>query len=139
MKSRRYNINSSLLNADTETVAAAFTMLETVVALAILGISVLAVFRVIRTSSTAAHHSRMLTKSVLLAETLLTQAKLNKNIAFEITQGRQDPYNWQVQTAPASVDNLAAICVQVKWFEQQRQQKYELTSLIHITPLIEGK
>lgn len=114
-------------------------MLETVVALAILGISVLAVFRVITTSSTAAHHSRMLTKSVLLAETLLTQAKLNKNIAFETTQGRQDPYNWQVQIAPTGEDNLAAICVQVKWFEQQRQQKYELISLIHITPLIEGK
>jgi len=118
---------------------AGFTMAEIIVALAILSISVLAVFTVMRTCSTAAHHTRMLTKSVLLAESLLTEAKLNKKIAFETAQGRQDPYSWQIQTAPTGVENLAAICVQVKWTEQQRQQKYELVSLIHITPLIEGK
>ena len=114
-------------------------MAEIIVALAILSTSMLAVFGVMRTCSAAAHHTRMLTKSVLLAESLLTEAKLNKNITFQTTQGRQDPYSWQIQIAPTPLENLTAICVQVKWTEQQRQQKYELVSLIHITQLIEGK
>ena len=117
----------------------AFTMVETIVALTILSISFLAVFTAMRTCSSAAGHTRMLTNAVLLAESLLSQAKLNDNIAFETRTGQKDRYNWQVQIAPTPIENLAAICIQVKWLQQQRQQKYELLSLINIASAIEGK
>jgi hypothetical protein len=87
----------------------------------------------------AAYHSRMLTKSVLLAETLLTEAALNKNKSFENTQGQTDTYLWQINIAPTPAENLAAIRVQVKWQEQQRPQQYELVSLMYIEPAFEGK
>jgi len=116
-----------------------FTMVEVVVALAILSISLIAVFGTMRSCSMAAYHSRMLTKSVLLAENLLTQAALNKNKSFENTQGQTDTYRWQVNIVPTAVENLAAICVQVNWQEQQRPQQYELFSLMYIEPAFEGQ
>lgn len=114
-------------------------MVEVIVALAVLGTSIIAVFGAMSTCSMAAHHTRMLTKSVLLAESLLAEARLTENAVFETKEGREGSYRWQVRIAPTPVENLAAIHVQVKWQEQRRQQQYELFSLIHMKPLIEGK
>ena len=119
--------------------ATAFTMVEVIVALVILSTSLIAVFGAMRTCSGAAHHTRMLSKSVLLAESLLTEVKLNKNPVFETKKGQEDLYRWQVQIASTPVENLGAVCVQVKWQEKQRQQQYELFSLVHIESFIKGK
>ena len=119
--------------------ATAFTMVEVIVALAILSTSLIAIFGAMRTCSRAAHHTRMLTRSVLLAETKLAETRLTGNVAFETTEGREDLYRWQVRIAPTPVENLGAICVQVKWQEQQRRQQYELFSLVYMESSIKGK
>jgi type II secretion system protein I len=139
LKNQQSNNIHNFFKTNFKNYAKGFTMVEVVVALAILSISLIAVFGAMRTCSMAAYHSRMLTKSVLLAESLLTEVMLNKNKAFENTQGQTDVYLWQVNITPTPVENLAAICVQVKWQEQQRPQQYELFSLIYIEPAFEGK
>jgi general secretion pathway protein I len=116
---------------------AGFTMVEVVVALAILGTTIIAVFGAMRSCSRAAHHTRMLTKSVLLAETLLAEAKTSELAVFETTQGQKDSYTWTVRIAPTPIENLGAIRVEVKWLEQQREQQYELLSLIYMRPSAE--
>jgi hypothetical protein len=113
-------------------------MVEVVVALAILGTTIVAIFGAMRNCSRAAHHTRMLTKSVLLAETLLAEAKTLDVAVFETREGQQDPYTWTVQVAPTPVENLAAVRVEVKWLEQEREQQYELLSLICINLSVEG-
>jgi prepilin-type N-terminal cleavage/methylation domain-containing protein len=110
----------------------AFTMVEVIVALTLLGVTILAVFGALRTCSAATHHARMLTESVLLAERLMTEARLNQNQAFETCDGGAGVYHWRVRVAPTPVESLGAIHVQVNWFEQQRPQQYDLFSLIHM-------
>jgi len=139
LKYQGFKKNCSRHQARPENTATGFTMVEVIVALAILGISLAAVFGSMRMCSTASHHSRMLTKSVLLAESLLTEVKLDRNPVFETRRGQKGLYRWRVQIAAAPVENVGAICVRVKWQEQQRTQQYELLSLIHIKPAIEGK
>ena len=109
-----------------------FTMIEIVVALAILSITMIAMFGALRTCSAAAYHTRMLTDSVLLAESLLTESSLQGYTAFETTEGQNDIYRWKVQIVPTPVESLGAICVQVGWHEQQRLQQYELLSLVQM-------
>jgi Tfp pilus assembly protein PilE len=115
-----------------------FTMIDLIVALVILGTSFIAIIGSMSICSRAAHHTRMLTKSVLLAESLLVETMLKKNMAFETTSGQEGLYKWRIQMAPTPIENLGAVCVQVKWQEQGRWCKYELISLVNINSLIGG-
>jgi hypothetical protein len=74
----------------------------------------------------------MLTRSVLLAESLLTEAMLSENTAFETKEGQEERYRWKVEIVPTPVDDLGAIRVQVRWLEQGREQQYELFSLVQM-------
>jgi hypothetical protein len=112
-------------------------MVEVVVAVAVLSTSIIAVFGAMRTCSRAAHHSRMLTKSVILAESLLVETWLSENAVFETRQGQEGPYHWNVRIVPTPVENLGAIQVQVTWQEQQREQQYKLISLVQMKSFIE--
>jgi Tfp pilus assembly protein PilV len=107
-------------------------MMEVVVALVILSTTIIAVFGAMQTCARAAHHTRMLTQSVLLAESLLVETTLSGNTAFETKEGQEDRYNWKVQIVPTPVESLGAIRVCVEWREQQRPQQYELFSLIQM-------
>lgn len=116
-----------------------FTMVEVIVAIAILSTGIIAVFGAMRICSTAAHHTRMLTKSVLLAEALLVEVRLSENAVFETKEGREGSYWWKVRIVPTPAENLGAIHVQVRWQEQQREQQYELFSLVQMKSFMERK
>lgn len=109
-----------------------FTLIEVLVAAAIVGTTMIAAFSAMRACASAAHHTRMLTKSSLLAENLLVEAAMSDNVSFQTEQGRTDQYNWKVRVAPTPVENLGAVRVEVKWTEQGREQKYELFSLVQM-------
>ncbi len=112
--------------------SAGFTMVEIVVSLAILSVTIIAIFGALRMCSRAAYHARMLTKSVLLAESLMVEKRISENTAYETTEGRDGLYRWTVQVAPTPVESLGAVVVRVQWVEQQRPQQYELVSLIQM-------
>ena len=114
-------------------------MVEVIVALAILSTSMLAVFGTLRMCATANATSQGLTESVLLAERLLAETILENNITYRITRGNEDRFSWQIQTAPTKMHNLAAVCIRIQWLNQQKPQEYQLYSLMHIPPAIEGK
>jgi Tfp pilus assembly protein PilV len=123
--------------AHLESGITAFTMVEIVVALTILSVTIVAVFGSMRMCAKAAHHTRMLTKSVLLAERLLAETRISENTVYETREGKENLYQWKVQIAPTTVENLGAVHVQVQWLEQQRQQQYELFSLVQMTTFTE--
>ena len=114
-------------------------MVEVIVALAILGTSMLAIFGVLRMCATANTTSQRLTESTLLAERLLSELAIEKDITYQKVKGQEGVYTWQIQTAPTGIDNLAAVCVKIQWLQQQRSQQYELLSLIQIPVSIQGK
>ena len=117
----------------------AFTMVEVIVALSILSISALAIFGVLRMCSTADNSSQMLTKSVLIAESLLSETMLKEPVVYQTTKGAKGLFDWQIQIAPTEMDNLATICVQVKWLEQHKPQRYELFSLLYVPASFGGQ
>ncbi len=116
-----------------------FTMVEIIVALAILSTSMLAVFGTLRMCATANSGSQRLTESVLLAEKLLAEATLNNKIIYQTTNGSEGQFSWQIHTAPTGMDNLAAVSIKIQWLDQQKPQEYQLYSLMHIPALMEGK
>jgi hypothetical protein len=113
-------------------------MVEVIVALALLSTTVIAIFGAMRSCSRASHHARMLTRSVLLAETLLAEVSLSENPVFASKEGQQDTFWYQVRIVPTPVESLGAVYVNVKWQEQQREQQYELLSLIYMSSPLTG-
>jgi prepilin-type N-terminal cleavage/methylation domain-containing protein len=116
-----------------------FTMVEIIVALAILSTSVLAVFAVFRMCASTNVNNQRLMQSVLLTEKLLCDVAIKNNITYQTTKGAKDIYSWQIQTAPAEMDNLVAICIKVQWFDQHKPQEYELCSLLYLPAVMEGR
>jgi general secretion pathway protein I len=115
-----------------------FTLVEVIVALTLLGIALLAVFGALRTCVQATHHARMLTGSVLVAERLLAEVRLDRQRAFATREGRTDLYRWRVRVAPTPVESLGAVYIQVTWPEQQRPQQYDLFSLVSMQSFAAG-
>ena len=107
-------------------------MVEVIVAITLLGTTLTAIFYVLRTCSTVSNHTRMLTGSVLVAENLLTETRLSEKTAFETKKGQEGLYSWEMKIAPTPLDNLGALHILVKWNEQQREQQYELYSLLQM-------
>jgi len=137
LRLRQSKRNHSQRKAHSKNTVTCFTMIEVVVALAILSTGIIAVFGAMRMCSIAAHHTKMLTKSVLLAETLLVDTRLSQNMVFETKEGQEGPYLWKVRIVQTPVENLGAIQVQVSWQEQQRKQEYSLLSLVHMKSFVE--
>jgi len=131
------NVNKS--KSDSLTSGFGFTMVEIIVSLALLGTALIAVFTALRTTATAAHHSRMLTRSVLLAESLLADTLNSENLTFKTTTGKNEVFQWEIKVAPTTKENLAAISVKIKWLEQQRKQQYQLLTLLQMKTRFEGK
>lgn len=117
---------------------AGFTMVEIIVALAILSTSMLAVFGTLRMCATANTSSQRSIESVLLAEKLLAEVSLDEKLTYTKTKGSKGYFSWQIQTAPTAMDNLAAVSVQIQWLDQQRPREHHIYSLVQI-PLMEGK
>ena len=109
-----------------------FSVIEVIVAMAVLGVSTIAVFGALRTVSRAAYHTRMQTKAVLLAESLLAESRLSNDASYTTNQGTQGLYTWQVSIAPTSVEGLGKIMVTINWKEQQREQDYQLVSFMQM-------
>ena len=107
-------------------------MVEVIVAITLLGTTMTAIFYVLRTCSTVSNHTRMLTGSVLIAENLFTETLMNENTAYETKEGQEGLYSWEMKIAPTPIENLGALHILIKWSEQQRQQQYELFSLIQM-------
>jgi prepilin-type N-terminal cleavage/methylation domain-containing protein len=122
----------------TTTRTTAFTIVEVIVAMALLGIGMVAVFGTLRTCAEAAHHARMLMHAVYLAERLLVEAGLEESPAYGTVKGQEERYVWNVRTAPTSVEDLGVICVRVNWPEQGRTQQYELLSFRYMKSLAQS-
>ncbi len=109
-----------------------FSIIEVIVAMTVFGVSMIAIFGTMRTVSRAAYHARMQTKAVLLAESLLTDARLTKDTSYTTSEGTNERFMWEVLISPTPVEDLGVIRVAISWKEQQRDQKYELTSFLQM-------
>ena len=112
----------------------ALTLLETLIALTLIGAALLALFTSLQACSAAARHACLLTRAVLLAETKLADLQTLERPTLTTQQDAAELFTWQVQLAPTAMENLAAVKITVSWREQQRPQRFELLSLLIIKP-----
>lgn len=111
----------------------AFTLVEVIVAMALLALTITAAMGALSRCNVAAHHAHCLSRSVLLAERLINQVRLQPVTAYDTQQGTEEMFAWTVRVAPTPVENLGALHVQIQWLEQHRPQQYDLVSMVTLT------
>jgi type II secretion system protein I len=121
-----------------------FTLIEVIVAMAVMATSMLAIFGVLGMCAAADSRCKELTKAVLLAERLLAEKRLVETVyqntaAYQTKKGTDGRFDWQIETAPAGKDHLAAVSVEIRWRNQNKLQCYHLCSLIQIRSTLTGK
>ncbi len=92
----------------------------------------MAIFGTLSVSSTMAHHTRMLSKAVFLAERVLTEAKLTEITDYDTKPGQEGSFNWIIQVTRTPVDGLGAITVKVTWQEKGQAKHFSLRSLVRV-------
>ena len=116
-----------------------FTLIETVAALSIFSVSLLAVAGLLRMCIYSSRDAQMLTDSVLLAEELMVERRLEENMAYEKREGNRGRYRWEVRTFATEVENLCGIEVVVCYHNQERENVYRLRSFKYLVSRLEGK
>lgn len=117
----------------------AFSILEVIVAMVILGVSMIAILGAMKSSANASHHSRMQTRAVLIAESHLVNIRLTDLTSYTTTQGQSEDgrFNWQIQIAPTGKENLGLVQVTVNWQEGHRDNNYELVSFAQMKSFVQ--
>lgn len=100
-----------------------FTLIEVLVALAILGISLAVLLSIFLQGLDRAHESKDESAARVLAQSLLSQARAEANPAMGASAGKSAGYVWHLQIAPygtpaeraAWQENAAQIVATVSW------------------------
>jgi len=112
-----------------------FTIVEALVSLCVLGFSLVAIFGTLNMCSTTAHHTRMLSQAVCLAENLMVRTKLKEITTFNSQTGEESLYRWTIEIVPTPMNNLGVVWVKIAWVEQNRTRQYHLRSLARVRSL----
>ncbi|MCP4450187.1 MAG: type II secretion system protein [Planctomycetes bacterium] len=115
-----------------------FTLIEVVVAMALLGFSLIATFTVLNRCAVGSFHARRMSQAMLVAERILNEIRLGDRRAFVVTEGTEAPFVWQSTIRSTDFENLGAVSVVVSWTEQNRTQAYQLVSFVQMKPLDRG-
>lgn len=84
---------------------AGFTLIEALVALAVLGVVLASVLRAYGAGFRSAERAESRTQALLIAESRLAEAAATVNEAGE-TSGAQGPYAWRVVAAPFALEGV---------------------------------
>jgi len=115
-----------------------FTLLEVMIALAIVGTTLIAMLSLgNRTIATNAQLQR-LTEATLLAQEKMTEieqsAAANRNLEMQNGQGTfSDPFaefSWQTSFSPTPIDLVQQVVVTVSWGEAGQNEQVDLTSFV---------
>jgi general secretion pathway protein I len=96
---------------------AGFTLLEVMIAMAILAIALVAVFQMQSQSISMASESRFMTTASLLAQSKMTEIEAGKSLENQSQKGDFAPdhpeYAWTIQVTDTRIDKLKKIEVNV--------------------------
>ncbi|GAB4174780.1 MAG: hypothetical protein Kow00100_16700 [Geothermobacteraceae bacterium] len=110
-----------------------FTLLEVMIALAIVAIALVGLLGLVQRSILAQEESGRITRATLLAQEKL--ARIEAGIDPAEAEGESFPppdelYRWRVELAPAPVPGVRQIDVLVAWGDADRNQHVRLTSFV---------
>jgi len=95
-----------------------FTLLEVMIAIAILSISLVVLLYAQNSNITRSYHSRCLTKAALLGQKILTEVDLTSPL-LGVWEGKEEmddmTLTWQKRIEPSIVEGMRKIIIKVSW------------------------
>lgn len=114
-----------------------FSLLESMIALAIMSISLFAIFTTLRSAASAIHTKNIEARALLLAETKLNETKIGKLTSFETNSGKMDRFTWEVKISPTYNESLGLIKSSVSWMEKNIEYKARLNTFVKMQNLMD--
>ncbi len=114
-----------------------FSVLESLVALVILGTSLGAILASMKMSSGVSALSGQKIEAGLIAESLITQERLNTEHSYRTYSGNNGRFNWQVRLEQLEIEDLAKLNARVFWSWRGIEQDIVLETFIFIRPVSE--
>jgi len=113
-----------------------FTLIETMVSLAVLAIGIVAVWNVLAMASLAGEQDANTRVALMLADTMLTNLSLSPVKQLGRQTGRFDGqyqrYEWTSEVENSPFDRLAQVVVRVHWQQRGQQRSVMLATLLRI-------
>lgn len=121
----------------------AFTLIEIIMAMAILTIGIIGVVRLLPVGLRASKSAEMFSKAALLAQKKMEElklagiAKLTAQPPAVAVQGEEGEYNWQARIAEVALeevsccDDIRRLSLTVSWTEKGRPLSQEFVTFIH--------
>jgi type II secretion system protein I len=113
-----------------------FTLLETMVSLAVLSIAVIAVWNVFSMASRASQQDADTRVALMLADTTLTKLSLApvKQLGRQTGrfEGQYQRYQWACDLESSPFDGLAQMVVRVDWQQRGQERSVTLATLVRI-------
>jgi general secretion pathway protein I len=113
-----------------------FTLLEVLIALAIVGIAVVTLFGRVTKTILLAERQQRVTQATLLAQGKMTEIEIGAQSLSGIG-GREgqfaepfELYNWSVVLEPTPLPAIEMVTVTVAWGDQNRNEQVDLTSFV---------
>lgn len=115
-----------------------FTLLEVMIALAIVGTTLIAMLSLGNRTIATNDHLQRLTQATLLAQEKMTEieqgAAANSSLGLQNVQGAfVEPFadfSWQIALAPTPIAQVQQVVVTVSWGDTGRNEQVDLTSFV---------
>jgi len=122
------------LQPPRRTPPAAFTLIEVMVALAIVAVALTALLGLRNRSLAMAAFAHHLTEATLLANARMTDLSTRSASATGATDGEAAPYRWIEEIRPTPLDGVREAVVIVLWQEGAHEEQVEITRYLFDTP-----
>jgi len=118
--------------------AAGFTLLEVMIALAIVGTVLVALLGLGNRTIAVSERIQRLTQATMLAQAKMTEVELAASAAAQMTPQDEEgvfeepftEYRWQSRFTPTPLDRVQQVVVTVIWGDEAHNEAVDLTSFI---------
>jgi general secretion pathway protein I len=113
-----------------------FTLLEVMVAMAILAIALVAVLRSQAHTVFVAGEARLSTTASLLAQSKLAEIESNRQDSTQGDFGEDFPnYSWETSIRKTELKQLREVILTIKWQEQSLTREYKVSFYQYVEPV----
>ena len=113
-----------------------FTLLEVMVAMAILAIALVAVLRSQAHTVFVAGEARLSTTASLLAQSKLAEIESNREDSTQGDFGEDFPnYSWETSIRKTELKQLREVILTIKWQEQSLTREYKVSFYQYVEPV----
>jgi general secretion pathway protein I len=114
---------------------AGFTLIEVMIAMAILGLGLTVVLEVISTGTALGHDVHRTTEALLLARWKVNQIQIEGFPALGVREGAfEEPfedYRWRTEVLPTDEENLRELHLWIEWRDGNAEKDIRLATMLY--------